>query len=226
MIQFDKRDTAHNIGFYCFALFLNNKKEEAKKYFNTLNNFQFANCKFWYKNEDYKWSNAQGYRKKLNELFDIDAYCGSNKDQIEPCLLYEALANPKNNEFIEKIAKGLKRKFFFYGDNLENSILTPRVWSIIFRNKGIKWSYWLLDFFEIITPLEKYPDTTRTIRDYLFLVMVKETKTETVFTRILKWKHRLTNFDKCFSKYFSQNNNIFIYTEFKNHYNLVNEVQN
>jgi hypothetical protein len=193
------------------ALWLQGK--DPTEYISPVYNELFKHPVFWFKNPTFWFHNAEGWRQKLNELTGIDMLNGSNGDQIISVLCYSHLSS--NDWFCKKIAKGLLCKLGFFGNNMEHSFLRPRCLSIIFRSLNWKIFYWLLDIFEAICPIEKYPATTRTIQDYIFLVMCKMTYSETLWTKILKWKHRKTDFDAVFKTYFCQENNVIIYETFK-----------
>jgi hypothetical protein len=206
----DERDSAHNNSFLALAYWLQNDKISAHIYIMPVYQILFKNSIMWIKNPTYKWSNSD-WRKWIYKLTGFDDYCGTNGDQLEPTLIYALITS--NFGFIRKIRNGLIVKGGFFGNNLEWSILRPRIWSIIARSFNFKPLWWFLDIFEAIMPIEKYPATNRSIRDYIFLIMCQITYTETIWTKILKFKHRKTYWPGVFNTYFCQSNNRIIYEQ-------------
>lgn len=221
----DERDSSHNNSFLSIAYWLKDTtvdRYEAEDIFEPVREILFKNRCYWMKNPTYKWSNSEdkilGYsidwRKRVQKFllkrYALDPYCGTNSDQLEPALCYALLSYDLH--FIKHITIGLILKLGFIGET-SHSFFRPRIWSLIFRAYDFKFIYWILDIFEHFSKLEKYPETTRSIRDYIFLIVAQKTYTETVWTKLLKWRHRKTNWEQVFKTYFNQPNNIVIYEQ-------------
>lgn len=191
----DSRDSAHMNAFAAIALRLNNKDFEAQGYIYPVLHILFKPFMWWFKNPDFRFHNAEGWRQKFYEKFlyklHWDPYCSLNPDQCDPTIVYACMT--KNHHFIWKFIIGMICKLGFFGNNGEHILYKLPIITPIARLYRLKPLYWFFDMWEYLSAgvtikRSIQEETTCKIRMYLYLMYAEINNQETYWTKKIKDK--------------------------------------
>lgn len=197
----DNRDSSHNNSFAAIAFRvkkiigedLHKNTAEELKYITPVYEILFKPFAFWFKNPDFTFSNAEGWRQKVYEKFlkylKCNPYCHVSADQVDPLIIYSCFT--QNHKFIKKFIIGMVCKLGFFGNNGELIFWKLDHLAPIARLYNVKFVYYFLDIlsylsatFAIKKPIKE--ETTNKIRLYLHLIHAELTGTQTKWTKKIK----------------------------------------
>jgi hypothetical protein len=189
----DSRDSAHMNAFAAIALRLSDKQFEANKYIYPVYHILFKPFIWWFKNPDFRFHNAEGWRQRFYEKVLIhigwNPYCSLNPDQCDPTIVYACMT--ENHKFIWKFIIGMVCKLGFFGNNGEHILYKLPIVSPITRLYKLRPLYWFFDMWEYFSSTISIKrsikeETTCKIRLYLYLMYAEINNQETSWTKKIK----------------------------------------